>query len=149
MYAFGFGATLELLEMPVEPLDLGEEPHVEPIFVEHANGIMRIHGGDQPVPGGLDGVQMPRRNEAADAGHREILHGRTSTSTALPVRAAPEGSATALSVAASVGACTRREKRSSTVRRPATARRRRNTSSERSRDSFSTHSSSVEARNPF
>ena len=95
--------------MAVESFDLGEEPHVERVFVEHADRVVRIHGGHQPVAGVLDRLQVPRRNEAADAGHGEILHGRTSAAMAVPVRASRERSTTALSVAASVGAFTRRE----------------------------------------
>ena len=68
--------------MPVEPLDLGEEPHVERVVVEHADRVVRIDRRHQPVAGVLDRLQMPGRDEAADAGHGEILHGRTSASMA-------------------------------------------------------------------
>ena len=59
------GAAPQLLEMAVEALDLGEEADVERILVEHADGIVRVDGGDQPVAGVVDRLQMPRRDEAA------------------------------------------------------------------------------------
>ena len=60
--------------MAVEPLDLGEEPDVEGVAIENADRVVRIDRGDEPVAGGLDRLEMTRRDEASDAGHGEILH---------------------------------------------------------------------------
>ncbi len=48
--------------MPVEPFDLGEEPHVERIAVEDADRVVRIDRGDEPVAGVPDRLEVPRRD---------------------------------------------------------------------------------------
>ena len=104
-----FGASFELLEMPVEPLDFGEEAHVEGVLVQDADRVMRIRRRDEAIAGVLDGLEMSGGDEAAHAGHGEIFHCCTSAAIAAPACASRERSTTALSVAASVGAFTRRE----------------------------------------
>ena len=79
------------------------------MHVENADRIVRIDRGDQPIPGVVDGLEVSRRDEAADAGHGEIFHRCTSSAIAAPSRSPRERPTTALSVAASVGALTRRE----------------------------------------
>ena len=46
----------------------------KPIPIEHADGVVRIDGGDEPVARVANRLQVTRRDEAADAGDREILH---------------------------------------------------------------------------
>ena len=72
--AIGFGAALELLDVPVEALELREEADIEAIAIENADGIVRIHRGDEPVPRIVNGLQVPRGDEPGDAGHGEIFH---------------------------------------------------------------------------
>ena len=100
VHALGFRAAPQLLEVPIEALDLGEEPDVERIAIEHADRIVRIGGGHEPVAGVLDRLQMPRRDEAGDAGDREILHARC------PRCAAFGASRPRAAAAANRGACT-------------------------------------------
>ena len=73
MHALRFGTAPQLLEMPIEPLELGEEPDVERVAIEHADGVVRIDRRDQPVAGVVDRFQMARRDEAGHAGHREVF----------------------------------------------------------------------------
>jgi hypothetical protein len=68
------GAAPQLLEMTVEPLDLGEEARVEPEAVEHADGVMRIGGGNQLVARILDGFQVAGGHEARGTGQGKV-HG--------------------------------------------------------------------------
>ena len=68
-----FGPTLQLLEVPVEALELGEEADIERIAVEDADRIVRIDGGDQPVPGVVDRLEVARRDEPGDAGHCKVF----------------------------------------------------------------------------
>ena len=42
--------------------------------VEDADRVVRVDGRHQPIPGVVDGLEMPRRDEAGDAGQRKILH---------------------------------------------------------------------------
>ena len=58
--------------MAVEALELGEEADVEREAIEDADGVVRIDRRDEPVAGVLDGLQVPRRNVAGDAGDREV-----------------------------------------------------------------------------
>src|SRR6476661_6753364 len=69
------GPTAELLEVAIEALDLGEEPYVKAVLVEHTDGVVRVDRGHEPAPRISDRLQMPRRNEASRAGEGEILHG--------------------------------------------------------------------------
>ena len=59
-------------------LELGEEPDVERIAIEDADGIVRVNRGDQAVSGVGDGAQMPGRDKARHPCHREVLRCRSS-----------------------------------------------------------------------
>ncbi len=59
--------------MPIEPLELGEEPHVERESIQDSDRIVRIGRRDESVAGIVDGFQVARRNETADAGDRKVL----------------------------------------------------------------------------
>src|ERR1043165_3860433 len=56
--ALFFGAAAQLLEMPVESLDLREKARVESEAIEDADGIVWIGGRDEPVPGRANGFEM-------------------------------------------------------------------------------------------
>src|SRR5262245_55294185 len=43
------GPAAQFLEMAIESLNLGEEADVKRVLIEHADGIVRIDGGDQPI----------------------------------------------------------------------------------------------------
>ena len=60
--------------MPIEALDLGEEADLERVAIEHADRIVRIDGRDEPIARVADRLEVTRRDEAADARHREVLH---------------------------------------------------------------------------
>ena len=59
--------------MPIEALELGEEPDVEGVPIEDADGVVRISGGDETVAGIGDRVQVTWRDEAGDTGDREVF----------------------------------------------------------------------------
>ena len=44
-------AAAQLLEVPIEPLELGEEPDVERVAIEDADRVVRIDRGDEAVAG--------------------------------------------------------------------------------------------------
>ena len=64
--------------MAVEAFDLGEKAHAERIAIEQTDGVVRVHGGDQPVAAVANGVQMARRNESGHANDGEVLGQRCS-----------------------------------------------------------------------
>ena len=64
----------ELLQMPIEALDLIEEAHFERKPIEHANRIVRVRGSDQAIAGVMDRLQMARRNIAAYSRDGKVLH---------------------------------------------------------------------------
>src|SRR4029453_3898583 len=66
--------TAELFEMPIEPLEFGEEPDIEGVPVEDADGIVRVDRGNHAVAGGGNRLQMAGRDDSADAGHCEVVH---------------------------------------------------------------------------
>ena len=147
VHAIGVGAAAQLLEMPIEALDLGEKPDVEGVGVENADGVVRIDRGHQAMTGVLDGLQVARRDVAGGAGQREVAR-RLLVHAVLPSRCR-DRSTTSPSAAASFGAFTRSEYRSSIVRRPAAASRCRSSRSASSRPSLSIHSLSVAAKKPL
>ena len=102
-------ASLQLVDVAVEALELGEEAHVERIAVEDADGVVRVDRRDQPVAGVGNRLEMARRNVAGNAGQREVPHPCASRGSARAARCRQPLSATARSVAASFGALTRSE----------------------------------------
>ena len=72
MHPIFLGSTPEFLEVSIEPLELREEPDVERVLVQHANGIVWIDRGDEPVARVVDGFEVARRHEAGHTGDREI-----------------------------------------------------------------------------
>ena len=74
VHAVCVGTPAQLFEMPIESLDLGEEPDIERALVQNTDGVVRIRRRHQAVPGVLDGFEMPRGDEPANAGHCEIFH---------------------------------------------------------------------------
>ena len=75
VHAAGVGAAAQLFEVTVEPLELGEEPHVEGVAIEHADRVVRIHRGDETIAGVLDRLQVAGRHEPGDAGQGEVHRG--------------------------------------------------------------------------
>ena len=73
--------------MAIEALDLGEEPHVERVAIEDADGVVRIDRRDQAVAGVVDRLQVPRRDEAGDAGDREVASASPALMQGSPRRA--------------------------------------------------------------
>src|SRR5207245_10552301 len=106
-------------------------------------GAVRIDGRDEPVAGVLDRLEVTRRDVARRTSQGKVA--RPQDHRGLP----RERSTTPRSVAASFGAFTLSEYRSSIVRRPAAATRRRRSASDSRRPIFSTHSSPVDARSPL
>ena len=74
----------QLLEVTVEALELGEEPDVEAEPVEHADGVVRVGGGNQAVAGVLDGLEVAGRDVAGHAGHRKVFLCRRSRFMKVP-----------------------------------------------------------------
>jgi len=60
-----------LLQVSVEPFVLGEKAGIWKIAVDDADGIVFIERNDQLMTSVTNGLQMLRRDEAADAGDRE------------------------------------------------------------------------------
>jgi hypothetical protein len=61
VHALALDAPPELLEVPVEALDLGEEAHVEAVLVEEPDGVLRVHRGHHAAAGVANGAQVPGR----------------------------------------------------------------------------------------
>src|SRR4051812_22513211 len=135
--------------MAIESLDFREEADVERVLVENTDRVVWVRSGNQTIAGVLDGLQVSWCHKSSDTRHGEVFHCCTCAAIAASARASRERLTTPLSVAASIGALTRSEKLSSTVCRPATEKRSRRSASASRRDNFSTHSSSVDARNPL
>ena len=74
VHALGRRTPAELLEMPIEALELGEEPDVERMPIEDPDGVVRIGCRHEPVARVGNRLQMPRRNEAGNTGDREVFH---------------------------------------------------------------------------
>src|SRR5262249_30353413 len=145
VHALALGSAPQLLEMAIEPLELGEEPHVEEIAVENADRVVRIDRGDEPVAGVADRLEVPRRDVAGGTGQREVP-GRGHADFLF---CAAARSTTPRSTSARIGALRRSEWCPAPVRRPASLKRRRRSGSTSSRSSLSTHSPGVEARKPL
>ena len=103
VHAVLFRAAAQLFDVTIEPFDLGKEADVEGVAIENADGVMRIDRGNEPVPRGLDGRQVARRDKAGDAGDGKILH------SPLAVRVGCRRASTSSSTAATFGAFTRSE----------------------------------------
>ena len=50
--------------MAIEALDLGEEPALGKVAVEDADGVVCVDRRDEPVPGVVDGLEVPGDDEA-------------------------------------------------------------------------------------
>src|SRR5262249_34316763 len=72
VHAIAVRPSPQLLEVTVEPFDLGKEPHVEGVLVEHADGVVRIDRCDKSMAGVFDGFEVPWGDEARDAGHGKV-----------------------------------------------------------------------------
>ena len=71
--------------MPIEPLELGEEPAVEGEAIENTHRVVGIGGRDQAVAGVLNGFEVPGCDVAGDPGDGEVL-GLTHLCTATASR---------------------------------------------------------------
>src|ERR1051325_10252892 len=78
VHALGVAEAAELLDVPLETLELGEEADVERVAVERAGGIGRIERRDDGVARLVDGLEMARRDIAGGSGDGEVLGHRTS-----------------------------------------------------------------------
>ena len=74
VHAVGLVAATQLLEVAIESLDFCEEADVERVSIQHAHGVVRIDGRNQPVSRVVDRLEVSRRDEAGDASDRKILH---------------------------------------------------------------------------
>ncbi len=70
-FPFAFAPT-ELLDMPVESLEIDEEIGVGEIGVDDADGVVGIHGRNEPVAGVLDGLQVAGGYKTSYAYNGEI-----------------------------------------------------------------------------
>lgn len=69
-------APAELLDVPVEALELGEEVGFREAAVEDSHGVRGIQGRDQAVPRILDSPHVPGGDIASGADQSEVLHGQ-------------------------------------------------------------------------
>ena len=76
MDAIGFRPAPELLQMPVETLDLGEEADVEPVSVQHTDRVVRIGRRHEPVARVPDRLEVSWRDVPGDSGECEVFHCR-------------------------------------------------------------------------
>jgi hypothetical protein len=58
--------------MPVEPLDLRKEPHIQPMTVQDTDRVVGIGGGNEPVSRVGDRLEMAGRHKSGDSDDREI-----------------------------------------------------------------------------
>src|SRR4029453_3735429 len=149
MHPLGFRPAGKLFEMAIETFDLGKKAHAERVAIEQADSIMRIHGGDQPLAGVADRIQVARRNESSYAGNGKVLRQRCSPETWTHASDARVRARAAPITAATRGPCPRTEKGASNGARPAAPLRRRRFASPMSALSLWRHSSGVDARKPF
>lgn len=66
------GSPAQLLEMPVEALELPEIAHLREVAVQYAHRVMRIGHGHERVAGFLYRLEMAGRYVAGDAGECEV-----------------------------------------------------------------------------
>jgi len=66
-------AAAELLDVPVEALELGEKAHVKRELVQQAHGIVGVEGHAEAVARVADGPQVARGNVASDSRDGEVL----------------------------------------------------------------------------
>ena len=57
-------AAAQLVDMPVEALELGEEMRLREMAVDDPDGIVRVEGDLEIAAHGLDGLHMARRDIA-------------------------------------------------------------------------------------
>jgi len=62
----------QLLQLPVEPLDLREVLHVQRVLVEDADRIVRVRRRHQPAPHRADGLQVPGCDVAGHSDDGEV-----------------------------------------------------------------------------
>src|SRR5262245_21155664 len=61
----GMTTSPQLVDMPIEPLELDEKIRVGMVAVDHTDAVVRIKRGDQPVAGFLDRLHVPRCDVAS------------------------------------------------------------------------------------
>jgi len=84
VYARILALSPQLFRVPVEPLEFGEESHIEEIAVHDSDGIGFVQGGDEPVPGIPDGPHVARGDVAGRADQCKVPRSGDTHSFSLP-----------------------------------------------------------------
>ena len=78
-----FVAAPQLVDVPIEPLELREEMRLRKMAVDDADGIIGIEGNPEIAPQGLDGLHVTRGDVAGGADQGEACHGAALTGCVL------------------------------------------------------------------